>query len=283
MSYPVAHVGSVVEVDGKLGKVLTGAPAHNVGGSGGGGAGDGGTVPALVESIGMETEDMTRSERRAYLDARFGNGSADGIERAISSSDTPTESDTVNAAEVASRVVGCDGITNATANSVKISRYFTVADASNAVYQSALRHTIPSTTANGLSRATTICNLKHVLTNSIDPLKDWVSANVPGVSFRIGSGFRNEGGGSDHNKGSAIDLHFFKGGSRVSRSELRTIAARIVASANIPYTQFLLEYQGGSSMGWIHIANRKSGGNSGMRVGYSMNGSNFHSGLPRSV
>ena len=184
---------------------------------------------------------------------------------------------------VASRVVGCDGITNATGNSVKISRYYTVADASNAVYQPALRHTIPTTTAKGLSRATTICNLKHVLTNSIDPLKDWVAANAPGVSFRIGSGFRNASGGSDHNKGSAIDLHFFKGGSRVSRAELRTIAARITASANIPFTQFLLEYQGGSSLGWIHIANRKSGGNSGLRIGYSMNGSNFHSGLPRSV
>jgi hypothetical protein len=283
MSYPVAHVGSVVEVDGKLGKVITGAPAHNVGGSGGGGGGDGGPVAVLVESIGMETEDMSAPERRAYLNERFGEGSADGLERALAAEDTATESDPVNANDVASRVVGCDGVTNATSNSVKISRYFTVADASSGVYQPSLRHNIPNTTAKGLSRAATICNLKHVLINSIDPLKDWVAANLPGFSIKIGSGFRNKAGGSDHNSGSAIDLHFFKGGRRATRAELLTIARRIVTSANIPFTQFLLEYQGGSSQGWIHLANRRSGGNSALRVGYSMNGSTFHPNLPRSV
>lgn len=279
MSHPVAHVDSVVIVDGKLGRVLTGASTHFV--QGGGGASGDGEV-ALVESVGMETEDMTAAERRAYLDARYGPGSADAYDRATSSSSSDPGSEDVSGPDVPSKILGCQGITNSTPDSFKVSRYYTVGMCSSQIYQATNSHAIPNQTAKGMSRADVICNLKHVCTNSIDVLKDWVEKTQPGYSFKIGSGFRNQTNDSDHNVGSAIDLHFFKNGARISRDELRILAGKIVKSANIPYTQFLLEYQGGSSAGWIHIANRRSG-NSALRIGYSMNGSDFNKGLPISA
>ncbi len=283
MSYAVARVGSMVKVDGKIGKVITGASSHFV--DGGGAVGSNGVAPEveMAESIGMETEDMSPEEKRAYINDRFGGQSADSLDRATKDKADDPGSENVANSTAKSSPVTCDGFTNSTTDGEKISRYYTVGDFSSGVYQSALRHTIPNSTGAGLSRAETICNLKHLATNSIDYLKDWVPKNVPGFSFKIGSGFRNASGTSDHNRGSAADLHFFKGSTRASREDLKMIAQKILNGANVPYTQFLLEFQGNDSLGWIHIANRKSGQNSSMRIGYSMDGSNFHSNLPRSV
>lgn len=284
MSYPVARVGSMVKVGAQMGKVITGASSHYV--DGGGAVSGDGVSPevAMAESIGMETEDMTDAEKRNYINNRFGGDSADSLNRASETNADDPGSENVANSTAKSSPVSCDGFTNSSADSTQISRYYTVADFSSAVYQAPLRHTIPNSTAAGLSRAETICNLKHLATNSIDYLRDWVPKNISGgYSFKIGSGFRNQSGSSDHNRGAAADLHFFKGGQRASREDLKMIAQKILNGANVPYTQFLLEYQGNDSLGWIHIANRKNGQNSSMRIGYSMDGRNFNSNLPRSV
>jgi hypothetical protein len=279
MSYPVAYVGSLVSVGGQQGRVITGSPNHLV--TGGGGGSFSPNDAEVTDMIGMETEQMTPAERRQYLNSKFGDGAADAFDRSQPPVTDPG-GQTVNPPLVPSKQVSCSGVTDTTPDSTLISKYYTVANASSAVYQVSLQHEIPAVSAVGLSRSSTICNLKYVLTNSIDPLTDWVAANMQGTSFKIGSGFRNNTGSSDHNIGSAIDLHFFQKGARVSRATLREIALTILNTAKIPFTQFLLEYQGSGSEGWIHVANRQSGP-SAMRVGYSMNGTTFNAGIPVSV
>lgn len=279
MGFRIAHVDCLVEVEGKIGKIITGSPNHLVGGSGGGGGGS--DTATTLDAISQETEDMTGSERRAYLEDRFGAGTADAIERATQVDVIDPGSDPATASNTPSRLVGCGGITNATPNTFSISRHYTVASLSSNTYQ--FQYNIPNTSVRGLSRADTICNLKHLAVNTLDPLKDWVAANVPGVTFRISNAFRNKNPRSDHSAGSAADLHFFRGANRVPRSELRTIFTRIT-QAGIPFTQILLEFQNGSAPGWIHIANRKSGNMSALRIGYSLNdGRSFNAGIPRSV
>ena len=272
----------MVRVDGKVGKVITGASSHYVDG-GGGGAGADGVSPdvEIFEEIGMETEDMEPDERRDYINKKYGEGAADSLDRASKTTAEDPGSENVANSTAQSKSVSCDGYDDNTPDSTKISRYFTVADLSSGVYQSGLRHTVQAN--KGLSKGQIICNLKHLAVNSLDPLRDWISRNASEYSFKIGSGFRNADGSSDHNVGSAADLHVFKGSQRASREELRKLAVRVMNEANIPFTQFLLEFQGGNSFGWMHVANRKSGQNSSMRIGYSMDGSNFKSNLPRSA
>jgi hypothetical protein len=272
-------------VQGKLGKVITGASSHFVEGGGAvvGSSGVSAEV-AEYESIGMETEDMEPDQRRAYLDNKYGPGTADSLERAsVSNAEDPGAAG-VTPVNGTSKGVGCGDYNSSTPDSTKISKYFTVADFSSGVYQPALRHTIPSGGNNGVNKADIICNLKFLATNSVDALKDWLSHNTDGIEFKIGSGFRNSTGTSDHNIGSACDLHMFKNGNRLSREELRQLAVKIITTAKIPYTQFLLEYSGSGSPGWIHFANRRSQQMSGLPLGYTMTGGTpYHPNLPKSA
>jgi len=280
MSYAVARVGSIVKVGDKTGKVITGASSHFVDG-GGAGSGPGGAAPdvLITENIGIETEEMTPAERHAYIASKYGEGTADAMDRATQTTVEDPGSEAVSNPTAQSKQVGCDEFTNSTPDSAKVSKYFTVGNFSSGA---ALPHTVPNNTAKGMTRADVLCNIKHLATNSIDPLKDWLTKN--GYTMQIGSAFRNETGKSDHNIGSAADIYVFKGGSRVSREELREVAKNVLNTANLPFTQFLLEFAGNGSLGWMHIANRKSGGNSAMRIGYSLdNSATFHPNLPRSV
>lgn len=285
MTYPVARVGSIVQVGSQQGKVITGASSHFVDG-GGAAAGADGVSPniAEAESVGMETEDMSDSERRTYLNNRYGPGAADSMIRGAGPSQQNPGSLPTHPLNPASAPVSCSGFTNNSPDSTQISKYFTVANFSSAIYEAQNSHNIPTTTALGLSRAQVICNLKFLATNSIDPFSDWLKANTS-YNFKIGSGFRNNTNGSDHNIGSASDLHIFDGsGQRISRDSLRQLATTLVNSANIPFTQFLLEYTGGSSFGWIHLANRQTGGPSALKVGYTFTGNApYFADLPRSA
>lgn len=280
MSYQVAHVSSIVIG----GVVVTGIENHLVGGTSSvGESGTSGEVEVL-ESIGMETEDMTPAQRHAYLEERFGPGQADAIERASAAADLadPGSMD-VSPLDAKSAPVSCDGFTNESSDSTQISKNFRVGNLSSAVYQRSNAHAIPTSTALGMSRASVICNMHFLCTNTLDPLMEWMTKNTP-YTFKIGSGFRNASNGSDHNKGSAVDLHVFKSGKRASREELRLLAIEILTKAKIPFTQFLLEYMGSSSAGWIHIANRNGGGASSLKVGYTLSGNApYHPNVPKSV
>lgn len=278
MSYPVAHVNSVVLVGGKRGRVISGAPKHLVGGSGGGGGGA--ASISVSEADAMETEDMSPAERRAYYDKKYGAGAGEAIERNDENSpqsdaeDTPASGNNARATPA-----GCQDLSNSTPDSFQLTRRFKCSDLGPQVYQSGLRHRFPTgnnKNHRGLDRAAIFCNLRHVVVNCVEPFEAWLAREYPTYSFKIGSGYRSDGARSQHAIGEAVDLHLFKNGgrSRLSRKELYDVATKCKNEANIPTTQYLLEYQNGSSMGWIHMACRKSGTKSGGGgIGYMLNGS----------
>lgn len=283
MGYPVARLNNLVKVGDSIGQIIQGVDNYLV--DTGGGVSSDGTSPevATYESIGMETEEMTAAQKRAYITSKYGAATADALDRATSTTITNPGSTPANVLNANSAPVSCSSFTNSSADSTQISKYYTVSDFSSGIYQSANAHEIPTTTALGNSRATIICNLSFLAKNSIDPLKDWMAANTP-YTFKIGSGFRNNTNGSDHNIGSAADLHVFQNGQRVSRQTLVQVAQLVVSKAGIPFTQFLLEYEGSSSFGWMHIANRQSGQKSPLLVGYTLTGSGpYPAGFPASV
>ena len=286
MGYQVARVGNLVQVGDQIGKIITGNASYYVGEqTGGAGGGGGDDIVALTESVGMETEQMSPTEKRSYIEQRFGSGTADAINRATTPTvENPNPSPVAATPNPAASVpVGCNGLTNDSPDSTQISKYFTVGMLSSQIYQSVNCHTIPASTAKGLTRATVMCNLKYLATNSLDPFQDWLTNNTS-YTFKVGSGFRNNTNGSDHNIGSAADLHIFQNGTRISRENLRQLAIKIVNQSKLPYTQLLLEYTGSSSSGWIHFANRQSGRMSALPVAYSLTGSApYYANFPSSV
>ncbi len=240
------------------------------------------TSAAGGDAFEMEMEDMTEEEKLDYLAGKFGGGAggraaAQSYIRGGEGSSVDPGSEEALDPNLKSTEVGCQGISNATPDSYKLSPRFTVGSLSSQVYQSALRHSIPNTTAKGLPRNQVICNLRYLAINTLEPAVALFSRE--GYSIKIGSGFRNGTNDSDHNKGSAADLHVFKNGSRLTdRAELTRLGRKVYAS--VPTTQLLIEWSGGSSAGWIHCANRRSGASS-LRVGYSLNGSTILHGFPR--
>lgn len=97
----------------------------------------------------------------------------------------------------------------------------------------------------GLSVSEIVCNLKHLCVNILEPLKK----QFPNI--RINSGFRIGSGGSQHNKGQAVDIQV----PGAKASVYSDMAAWIVK--NLPYDQFILEH--GKSV-WLHISYNKNGG-----------------------
>jgi hypothetical protein len=243
------------------------------------GPGAGGGAATVGEEVAMETEDMSDDEHDAYVTSRFGGGTggagiAAGFSRAGGGGGSATGEE-ITGPDVSSTNLGCDGITNDTPDNAKISAFYTVSSFSS---RAGLPHTIPATTAKGLTRSTVICNLKHLATNSIDKAKTYIEGK--GYTVQVGSGFRDATNGSDHNIGSAADLWVFHNGARVSRQTLRELALGLINDAKIPFTQMLLEFTP-SSQGWIHVANRRLGGNSGLRIGFTLSGgAPYSSGLP---
>lgn len=206
------------------------------------------------DSLSMEMEDMTTGEKQVYLTQRLGSSAA-ATSFLRSQGEEQTEEQTFHDPNATSKQLGCDGIKNSTPDSYKVSGRFTVGALSNQVYQPPLRHTIPETTALGMSRADVICNLKHLASNSLDRCMSFLESK--GYTGRISSGFRNQTNGSDHNRGSASDIHVFHGGERVTDlGTIQSLAKQMIESG-IPYTQVIAETSNGSP--WIHWANRKSG------------------------
>jgi uncharacterized Zn-binding protein involved in type VI secretion len=128
----------------------------------------------------------------------------------------------------------------------------------------------PVVTNMGLSRETIICNLRHLATNSLDPIARHFGKN----NIRITSGFRQASGGSDHNIGSAVDMQFLENGQKVSGRRLDEIEKYIINKLQIPFTQIIHE-----NNSWLHIACRRSGINSSKRVCWWAGGSIYHNGF----
>jgi uncharacterized Zn-binding protein involved in type VI secretion len=239
------------------------------------------TDSADPDSYSMEMEDMDAQQQEDYLTEKFGGGAggraaAQSYARG-SGGKAPSGQEQAVPAENKSVPVGCDGITNETPDSFSLG-IFTVGALSSEVYQPSLRHTIPPTTALGHSRAEIICNLRYLVKNTIIPAGNKI--NSLGYTFKIGSGFRNETNGSNHNLGCAADLHIFKNGQRLyNQSEMTVIAKQVFAVANSK--EFLLEFSGSASGGWLHVANMRNPTKHYLNPGYTTTGGRpYFSGWP---
>jgi hypothetical protein len=225
-----------------------------------------------TEEINLDMEEMSTEERRAYLTQRLGSSAmADAYLRTAVGNDPGGASDsTDDAPATGSKVVGCQEFSDSTSLGTRVSTHYTLAMlSSNTAYTK-----YPIVPHQGLSKSQIMCNLKHLAVNSLDMIKEWHPA------AKVGSGFRSNSS-TDHGKGSAADLYFYANGQRMGVPGLVGVAKHLIYELKVPFTQLLLE-SSGNGTGWIHIANRRSGGNSAMRIGYSLNnGGSFHPGLPR--
>lgn len=100
---------------------------------------------------------------------------------------------------------------------------------------------------HNLSKSEIICNLKNICENILEPL----NSKYPGML--ITSAFRHGTKGSQHEKGEAVDIQF----RNVTKNFYFEVAKW--AKNNLPYDQFLLEYQS-SGNPWLHFSltrNRK--------------------------
>jgi hypothetical protein len=229
--------------------------------------------PDAVEGINLDMEEMSQTERMNYLTARLGSADmAAAYLRSSVGADPAVEGEAVSGIDQTSKVVGCQEFNDSTPLSTRISKHYSLAMlSSNTAYSR-----YPIVPHSGLSKAAIMCNLKHLAVNSLDMIRDWHPA------AKVGSGFRSNSS-TDHGKGSAADLYFYNKGStqRMNVKGLVEVARYLIHDLKVPFTQMLVE-SSGNGTGWIHIANRRAGNNSAMRVGYSLNnGGSFHPGLPK--
>ena len=94
----------------------------------------------------------------------------------------------------------------------------------------------------GLSVDDIVCNLSALAQNVIDPIR----ARFP--SLNINSGFRVGTGGSQHNRGQAVDFQRPGGTAAFYREVLNFIASEI------PYDQCIIETSNGGRSYWIHVS-----------------------------
>lgn len=112
------------------------------------------------------------------------------------------------------------------------------------------KHTFKS--MQGLSEAQIYCNMKHLVENCYDRIKDKYPSAMNSSCFRSNSG-------TQHGRGQAIDITF----GSIPKSKYYEIAVWI--KNNIPFDQLLLEYRGASSC-WIHISIKRSGNRRDVRT-----------------
>ncbi len=165
-------------------------------------------------------------------DNPFGT-SADGQALARATGDTgASDSTEAPASSASTQNVSCSGLPETIPDSYRVGKYFTVADLSSATASS--RHVIPQN-----RRREVVCRLLYLMNNTIDPLVDYLRPK--GMRIMITSGFRNGDGGSDHDKGSAVDFHVFRNGSKLTGENLTRVCKLINEHSNIPFTQMIHE------------------------------------------
>lgn len=208
----------------------------------------------LDEGIGDTSTSYGAARDRALREA------ANGAE----SDSDPSNAD--DAPETAATPAGCLDIPDNAGASFKLSRFYTLGELSSgaACARSAGAKSGAVIAQKGLSRATIICNLRHLATNVLDPL-----ANHYGkTNMIITSGFRKGSGSSDHCIGSAVDIQFLVNGHKANGRELDQIEKYAINVLKIPFTQIIHEQNS-----WLHFACRRNGINSAKRICWWAGGS----------
>lgn len=111
-------------------------------------------------------------------------------------------------------------------------------------------HTIPAGNKNGLTPQQQLCNLKALCDNVLEPLV----ARYGRRNIVINSGYRNNGGVSQHEKGQAVDIRFadLPGGRGSGAQKAYYDRAREIRDG-FNYDQLLLEVFGNQGP-WIHVS-----------------------------
>lgn len=194
----------------------------------------------LPDNIFVETDDDSDASTAAIEEA-ISNGA---IKREdLVDNTTITQSDAKQG-----NTVGVESVDkvdpSAISPKLKLSKYFYLEDATTKT--PAGTHKLAA--QRGLTDAQIVDNLKFLLVNSIDKIKD----KYPNLYLQ--SGFRRGNGKSQHEIGQAVDLRF-KG---VSNAEYYEIAKWI--RDNVAYDQLLLEHlTTGTRIPWIHVSLKPTG------------------------
>lgn len=225
MGYPVARVGNLVKVGSTVGKIITGAKAHNVDGSAGGGMAQ--VVNGLVTVYGDED-----------IKAMTGENADDHPAASEPGAPPPEGTEVVEEGEnnTEPTSVGCEGISGNAPASLVLAPGFTLGQLSS---QAVFPHTIVP--QHGFSKAQIICNLKALTVNCLVPIANHFGRS----SFRINSGFRQGKGSSQHQRGMAVDLQF------PGKNSTQMLAIATWIRDNVPYDQLIQEKANGI---WIHVS-----------------------------
>lgn len=145
-------------------------------------------------------------------------------------------------------VVGCDGLTESTPDSISLSPNFTLAQCSYlAPGNDAPYHVVDQL---GLTRPQIICNLIQVCNQIAEPTLAYITT-LGHPRLTISSGFRipkpTADPGSNHYRGAALDLQVLD----MTPQQLFALAQWI--ATNLPCDQIIMEGVG-SSQPWIHTA-----------------------------
>ncbi len=208
-----------------------------------GGAGEGGS--GCFAKYGLTNDDATGTDGE-------GNGTGFGSDNGGSD---PVDA---NATNTPPEEVFCQYIPKNAGESYQLTKNVSIGDLSS---KAVFPHAIPTKSKLGLSRSTILCNMLYLASNALEPVLSYYRGK--GYKVVITSGYRNNTGGSDHNKGAAADLQFYAKGKMVTGPDLSRLVKEINETLKIPYTQMIEERSR-----VIHIACRKEG-NSAVKLWWS--------------
>jgi len=191
-----------------------------------------------------------------------------------------------------------DGYETEEVYKLKVSKYFTLADLSIGgnngpfkIISGSLRgykikgQTVASKEGQPVhyGERAIACNLKTLATSLLDPLYDYITGQ--GYTMKISSGFRQATNPSDHNRGLAADLIFYKNGTEATESQRVAICNWIIANLDSGLKQIIFEKmnaKGGG--GWIHLAAKTatSGVSAAKVCTICVNDNFFGNGIPAS-
>lgn len=127
--------------------------------------------------------------------------------------------------------------------SYKLSTNFTLGDLCK-------KGLVPQNGWGKLSASEIVCNLQHLAINVLEPIKQ----SEFGAYLFINSGFRMDGGDSQHEKGMAVDLKF-KDIRGLPNDRNLFLKRAVWLRELVPFDQMILEYT--SSWVWIHVSFNK--------------------------
>lgn len=193
-------------------------------------------------AIYYETEDDDPEAREAFIKKEIEKGAIDPTEQ--QKDPGPLAEEKIEPNKVQPKGANCDVLYGMSSfpSTLKLSPNFTVRDMTK-------EGTRPIVSQNGISAQEIACNLKGLCENVLEPIKKLYPGIIITSAFRrpgdLPPDYKNEK--SQHTAGQAVDF-VISGFNRKKHYE-----AAVKLASVVPYDQFLLEYDGKTTV-WIHIS-----------------------------